>query len=177
VLVFALDRGGRRKQRQVFAALEKNAFEQHVVEPFRRRQRVGHGLAGFVVEIESDGTERQVEVDDRRVDCEFLGDAPADIVTERRRSDAAAGADKRDHPADRPPLGIGIEPRNDLDQVNRIEGGHQIFRGAATQQIAVQLDVVDTADHHDFGGGVADLGQTVELLQRFAPAETGFDDE
>ena len=62
----------------------------------RARQRVGHALARLFVEVEAARSEGQVEIDDGRVDLELVGDAPADIVRERRGADAAAAADERD---------------------------------------------------------------------------------
>jgi hypothetical protein len=64
----------------MLARLEQQTIEQHVVEPFGRGERVGDALARLFVEIEARRAERQVEIDDRRVDVKAVGDAPADIV-------------------------------------------------------------------------------------------------
>ena len=52
-VIFAFQRGRRGEQRQMIAALDQQAVEQHIVEAFRRRQRVGDALAGLVVEIQA----------------------------------------------------------------------------------------------------------------------------
>jgi hypothetical protein len=79
-IIVALQRRRRGEQRQMLAALDQKAVQQHVVQALRRGQRIGNALAGLVVEIQAQGAERQVEIHDGGVDVQFLGDAPADIV-------------------------------------------------------------------------------------------------
>ena len=52
-VIVAFQRGRRGEQRQMVAALDQQAVEQHIVQPFRRGQRVGDALAGFVVEVQA----------------------------------------------------------------------------------------------------------------------------
>ena len=88
--VVAIEHGRRGEEREMLADFHEQAVEENVVETFRRGQRIGHALAGLFVEVEAAGAERQVEIDDGRIDLEFLGDAPADIVRQRGGADAAA---------------------------------------------------------------------------------------
>ena len=73
--------------------------------------------------------------------------------------------------------GIQIKAGDHFDQLQRRKRRHQIFGRAAAHQFAVKLHVVDAADHHHLGGGIADLGQPVEFVQRRLAVQLGFHDQ
>ncbi len=166
--IIAFQRRGGGEQRQMLAALDQQPVEQHVVQALGRGQRVGDALGGLLVEIQAHGAERQVEIDHRGVDMQLLGDAPADIVRQGGGAGTATGADKGHHPADRARRRIEIKAGDRLDDLQRRQRCHQIFRGAAAHQFAVQLHVIDAADHHHLGGGIAHFGQAIEFVQRIS---------
>ena len=60
-------------------------------------------------------------------------------------------------------LGIAIEPGDRFDDLQLVQRRHQIFADALAHQLAIENDVVEMADDDDLGGGVADLGQLIEL--------------
>ena len=138
-VVVAVQHRRRGEERQMIAALDQQAVEQHVVETFRRRQRVGDALAGLVVEVETRRAERQIEIDDRRVDLQLFGDAPADIVRERREPTPPRAPTKATTRPIGAASGIEIEAGDHFDQMQRIERRDQIFdwrRGASVRDRA-----------------------------------------
>ena len=62
--------------------------------------------------------------------------------------------------------GIEIKAGDHFDQLQRRQRRHQIFASAAAHQFAIELHVIDAADHDHLGGRIADLGQAVELVER-----------
>src|SRR6185312_8401477 len=96
-------------------------------------------LAAFIVEVQADRAERQIEVHDDGVDVEFFGDAPADIVGDAGGTGTAASADEGDNPTDRLGGGIKIKAGDDFDQLQRGQGRDQIFRSTTAHQFAIEL--------------------------------------
>ena len=90
----------------------------------------------------------------------------AGIVRQRGRPRAAARGDETDDAADRRGIGAEIEAGDHFDQMQRTDGRDEIFADAAADQFAIELHIVDTADDDDLGRRIADLGQTVDLVER-----------
>ena len=93
----------------MLGALRQQAVEQHLVEPLRARQRVGDALHRILVEIEAGGAEGQIEIGDDDVGLQDLRQRPGRVVADRRRADAALGADEGVDVADGLGLGIVVE--------------------------------------------------------------------
>ena len=127
-VIVAFQRGRRGKEREMLAALDQSRSSRTSSSRSGATERIGNALAGLVVEIQAQGAERQVEIHDRGVDVQLLGDAPADIMGDGGGAGAAAGADKGDDPADRGGAGIEIEPGDHFDQLQRRQRRHQILR-------------------------------------------------
>ena len=53
----------------------------------------------------------------------------------------------------------------------------QIFADAAPDQLAIEHDVVEVADHDDPRAGVADLGELIEAVEQFVAAAVRLDDD
>ena len=145
-VVPALEHRRRWKQRQAIADLDQHAVEENVIEPFGRTERVRHALRRLLVEIQRKRAERKVEIDNRRVNLQLIGNAPAHIVRQRRRTSAPPCAHEGDDTADGLRLAIDIKAGDRLDQVERIERGNEIFTDAAAHKFPIELDIVDAAD-------------------------------
>ena len=72
---------------------------------------------------------------------------------------------------------VAVEARQGLDDLEHADGGDQILADAAAQELAIEHDVVEMADDHDFGGGVAKPGQAIEFREHGGAVEQGFDDD
>ncbi len=88
---------------------------------------------------------------------------------ERRGADAALGADHRDGPAEGLGGGIAEQLRDRRDHRHGIDRRDQVLAHAPADELAVEHHVVDVADHHHLGAGVADLGQAVEGREGMGP--------
>src|SRR5258706_4360504 len=108
-LIVAVEKGRCREQGEMFAALDEEPVEKHVVEPLGRGQRVSYSLTRVFVEIQASGSERQIEVHDRGIDAQLFSDVPADIVGNGRGPGAAARAGKSHHAADGRRLWVDVE--------------------------------------------------------------------
>ena len=73
----------------------------------------------------------------------------------RRGADAALGAHYRDDAAETAGAWCYIELGEAAQQVQRSQRRDQILADAAAHQVAIELHVVDVADHDDLGAGVA----------------------
>ena len=111
------DRGG--EDAQMLGALGEQAVEQHLIEPLGALQRLGDALHRVLVEVEAGGAEGQVEVGDDDVGLEDLRHRPGGVVAHRAGADAALGADEGDDVADGIGIGIVVEVREALDQLQR----------------------------------------------------------
>src|SRR6185295_13217455 len=146
------------------AAFDQKTLEQHIIQTFRRSQRISDALSGVLIEIQAGCAEGEIEVDDRRIDLERLGDIPANIVGNGRSTDTSARTSKYADATDRSRFGAGIEVGNRLDDLQRIERRDEIFRDAAARQLAIELHVIGTADDDDLCGLVTNIGQLLELV-------------
>src|SRR5262249_53853832 len=99
---------------------------------------------------------------DHGVQREVPGDRPGDVVGDGGGADAAFGADDGDDA----PHSLGFRRGEQVaDRAHHVERGDrpdQIVADAAAHQLAIQRDVVDAADYHDAGAGVADRSELVE---------------
>ena len=68
------------------------------------------------------------------------------------------------------PTGLALGPRNRLrnrrDEIDDAERPHQIFAHPARNELPVEHDVVDLAEHDDLGARVAILREFVKLLEQ-----------
>src|SRR5690242_12152319 len=102
------------------AHLEEQPIQQHVIKAFRRRQCLCHALSRLLVKIQSDGSEGEIEIDDRCADVHALGDAPSDIVRQCRTAHAPATAYETDHPSNGWRIWIEIQSGNHLDEMQGV---------------------------------------------------------
>ncbi len=83
-------------------------------------------------------------------------------MRERRRADAALGADDGDDAAD----GLGLRRREQVaDRTHDVDGADRrddVVADAAAHQLAIERDVVEAADHDHAGSGVAYGRELVE---------------
>ena len=154
----------------MLGAFGEQAVEQHLIEPLGALQRLGDALHRVLVEVEARGAEGQVEVGDDDVGLQDLRHGPGGVVAHRAGADAALGADEGDDVADGIGVGIVVEVRQALDQLQRRDRSDQVLAHAALQQLTVEHDVVGAADHHHLGAGVAALREPVELGQHLRRA-------
>src|SRR5688572_17367939 len=152
-----VDHAAGGKQAQLVVAFGQEPVEQGGVDALGRTQGVGDAHAAFLIEVQTRGAEGQIEIGDDGFGIVAAGDQPADVVGDGARADAALGADEGDDPADRLRLGIVVEVRNHLDHLQEIYGGDEVFAHSLAHQLPVQNDIVDVADHDDFGRRVAYL--------------------
>jgi hypothetical protein len=71
------NRGRRREQGQPVTDLGQQALDHRIIGPLWRQQSIGDRLRRFLIEIERCRPERQVEIDQRRVDLGVLSQAQA----------------------------------------------------------------------------------------------------
>jgi hypothetical protein len=98
-------------------------------------------------------------------------------VANGARARSALRADKGDGLADRPYFRIAIQARQGLDDLEHAYGSDQILADAAAQELAIEHDVVEMADDHDLGGGVAEPRQAIEFREHGVAIEHGLDDD
>ena len=158
-------------------ALGQKAIQQHLVEPLRTSNGIGNALHRILIEIEAGSAEGEIEVGDDHARLEQLRHAPGHVVTDRARSDAALGADKREDVADRIRLGIIVEIGDTLHELEWRYRRDQVLADTALQQLAIEHHVIDMADGHHLGACVAAPSQAVELGQHFTPRQRRFDDD
>ena len=147
------------------AALGEQAVHQHGVDAFRGEHRLGDALRRVLIVVQPGGSEREIEIGDDRGHLGDGGEAPGQIVGDRRCSDSALGADDRDHP----PKGLGArhaeQLRHRLDKVDDAERRHQIFAHPPRDELSIEKDVVELAKNDHLGPGVAILRQFLQLLE------------
>ncbi len=61
-----------------------------------------------------------------------------------------------------------------MDRANRRD---HVLADTAAQQFAVEHHIIDQADDHDLGAGIAALGELIELIEHLVALECGFDDD
>ena len=97
--------------------------------------------------------------------AQILCNRPRRVVRDRRRTRAAARADKCEHFADRRRRRAVIERCDRFDHLQRIERRNEIFVHALADHLAIEPDVVRTADDDDFRPRIAHMGKLLELAQ------------
>ena len=83
-VVVHIQRRRRGEQAEAVAAAGHHPVEQHRVQPVGLAERVGHALQGILVEVETGGAERQVEIDDHRIGLHRLAEQIGEIVRHGR---------------------------------------------------------------------------------------------
>ena len=102
-----------------------------MVDAVRRKYRFGDALRGVLVEIESGGTESQVEVGNDGIEHQIARDREPDIVGYGRGSYPAFGADHGDDAADRFGVRRGKQPAHCPHDLQRVDRRDQIIADAA----------------------------------------------
>ncbi|MNS56070.1 hypothetical protein D3C72_889200 [compost metagenome] len=162
----AVQGGRRREQAQLVGAADHHPVQQGGVQTVRLAQGVGDAAQRVLVEVQPGGAERQVIVDDDGVDADPLAHGVGGVVGHGRGPGPAARADEGDGPPDEGLSRVGEQAADGRDQLQRLQGRHQVFTDPAPHQFAEQQDVVGRADDHHLGARVADLGQLVDLPQQ-----------
>ena len=161
-IIDPIERRRRRQQAQMVGAFRQQAVDEGGVDAVGREHRVGDALRRILVVVEAGGAEGEIEIGDDGIEREVARDRPGDIVGDGGGADAAFGADHRDDAADR----LGVRRReqsaNRAHDVERADRRDQVVADAAPDQLAVEHDVVDAADHDDARAGVADFGELIE---------------
>ena len=88
-VVFAVERRRRGEQAQVIRAFGQQPVDEAAVDAVRREYRVGNALRRILVEVETGGAERQIEVRHDRIELDVARDRPGDVMRDDRRTDAA----------------------------------------------------------------------------------------
>ena len=147
------------------AALGEQPVHQHRVDAFRGEHRLGDSLGRVLIVVQSGSSEREIEVGDDGGHLGNRGQAPRQIVSDRRCPDSPLGADDRDHP----PKGLGAlhaeQLGHRLDEVDDAKRRHQIFADPARDKLSIENDVIELAKDDHLGPGVAILRQLLELLE------------
>ncbi len=131
----------------------------------------------ILVEIETGGAERQIEVGNHHLVAQGRGDGEGDVVANGARPGTTLGADKGHDPAEGRRFGVGMDGGEAIDELRHAERRHDIVAHAAPQQLAIEQDVVDMADGDDLGGRIADLGEAIEIREHLVAVEERLDDE
>ena len=175
-IVDPLERCRRRQQAEVVGAFRQQTVYECGIDAIGREHRVGDPLRRVLIVVETGGPEREVEIGDDGVECEIPRDRPGDIVRDGGRPDAALGPDDGDDAADGLCLRRGEQAANRAYHVECVDRRDHVVADAAPHQFAIERDIIDTADHHDAGSGIADRRQLVEPGQDIAAA-FGFQDD
>src|SRR5262245_33870052 len=152
-IVRPVERAGRGEQAEIIRAARQEPVELEHIETVRRSERIDDALRGVLVEIEPGRAEGEIEIGDHHFPLERSGDGEGGVVANGARARAALRADKGDGLADRPCFRIAVYARQGLDDLEHAYGSDQILADAATKELAIDHDVVEMADDHDFGGG------------------------
>jgi len=91
-------------------------------------------------------------------------------------ADAAFRADDGNDPADRLRLRRRKQAANRAHHVQGVDRGDDVVADAAANQLAIQRDVVDAADHDHAGTGIANRRELIEASKNIAAA-LGFQDD
>src|SRR5207249_3227268 len=108
-------------------------------------------LRRVLVEIETSGAERQIEIGDHGVKMDVARDRPGDVVRDRGGADAAFGADHRERAADRLCVLRGKQAGYRADDVDRANRCNHVVADAAPDHLTIKYDVVEMPDHDDAG--------------------------
>ena len=135
------------------------------IDTVRREHRFSDALRRILIEIETGGAERKIEIGHDRIEIEVARDGEGDIVRDGGGADAALGPDHRDDAADR--LGVrrreqSADRAHDLQRADRRD---QVIAHAAPHQLAIERDVVHGADDDDARAGVAIIRELIERAQ------------
>src|SRR5215471_6841257 len=159
-------KGRRRRQHtQIVRAFRQEPIHEGGINPVWREYRIGDSLRWVLIEIETGRAERQIEIRHDGIELQVARNGPRDIVGDRGSANATLGADNGNHAADR--LGIGgteqsANPAYDIEWPNRSD---EVFADAASDQLAVEHDVIEPTDDNDAGPRVAHLGELVETRE------------
>ncbi|MNI91256.1 hypothetical protein D3C73_1488860 [compost metagenome] len=91
----------------MLGAFGQKAIEKDLVEPLRRKNRLGYALSRVLIEIDIGRAIGQVEVGKDGLRRKEVRDAPGAIMRDGRRAAAALGADEGQAAPQR--LGFGID--------------------------------------------------------------------
>ena len=173
-----LQSAGAGEQRQVLVVLDQEALEHLAVEAVCLGQRVGGGLRRFEIEIEADRAESQVEIDQRHFAVVLLAQPPGDVVGDRGRAGAAAGADERDQARLLGVIGIGAHRQHRVDQMRGVGGQRDIFVHAALGELAISATSLPAHARMRSVPARQTSRQPVELVEnRRVRDASGFDDQ
>ena len=164
-IIDLVQRRRRRQQAQMVGAFRQQAVDEGGIDAVGREHRVRDALRRILVVVEAGGAEGEVEIGDDGIHRQIARDRPGDVVGDGRGADAALGADHRDDAADRLRLGRREQVADRAHDVDRADRRDDVVADAAAHQLAIERDVVDAADHHDAGAGVADGRKLVEAGQ------------
>ena len=155
-IVDPVERRRRRQQAEVVGAFRQQAVDEGGIDPVGREHRVGDALRRVLIVVEAGGAEGEVEIGDDGIERQIARDRPGDVVGDGGGADAALGADDGDDAADR----LGFRRREQAaDRAHDVDGADRrdhVVADAAADQLAIEHDVVDAADHDHAGAGVAD---------------------
>src|SRR6516162_6860138 len=148
---------------------DHGALDEQTVDAGRLLQRLAQPAAGIGIELERDGAEVEIEIDERHSLAALLGKQPGAGNGCCRRADAAAAADKDDH-LPQPAAG----PRSSVSRPF-LQGSRQgltgrrfddVVVGAGCEQIAEQSNIVDDTQRDELQLGAADRSSRVDLGDR-----------
>ena len=176
-IIDAIERRRRRQQIQMIGALGEQAVDKRGVDAVGREHRLGDALRRILIEIETGGAEGQIEIGHDRIELEIVRDREADIVGDGGRADATLGADHRDDAADRLGVGRRIQPADRAHDLQHVDRRNQIIADAAPHQLAVERDVIHTADDDDTRAGVAIIGELIETGEDVVAAVLRFQND
>ena len=111
--------------------------------------------------------ERQVEIHHNGVEHDVACNRPGDIVGDGGGADATLGANHGKRATDRIGIGRGENAGHRADDILAFDRRDQIVGDAATDQVAIELHVVETADDDHLGAGIAAFRQPVEAVEQF----------
>src|SRR3990167_2302531 len=100
-VIIAIEKIRRGEKTEPVGVLLKQPVEEHVIQAFRRAERLDQSRRRILFEVETGGAERQIEDEDDGVALHFFRRAPGDVMGERRGAGPAPRADKGDGAADR----------------------------------------------------------------------------
>src|SRR6516225_429083 len=131
---------------------DHGALDEQTVDAGRLLQRLAQPAAGIGIELERDGAEVEIEIDERHSLLALLGKEPGAGDGGCRRADAAAAADKDDH-LPQPAAGPRSRVSRPFLQGSRqgLTGRRldQVVVGAGGEQVAKQRNIVEDAESHE----------------------------
>ena len=156
------------------SAFRQQPIDKRVVDAVWRKDCFGNALRGVLVEIESGGTEGQVEVGDDGIEHQIARDREPDIVGYGRGPYPAFGADHGDDAADRFGVRRGKQPAHCAHDLQRVDRRDQIIADAAAHQLTVQRNVVRPADDDHPRRRIANRRELIKTVQNVVTAAFRF---